>query len=371
MNKQLWVVFFLGVLLLSGCFPTQVSQPTTTTTPKSQQDKAELFVEQHVLKQFSTLGEYKPYRFGQLYVLKPLEIEERDNLLDLKTKLPSLKDHYGAKLDSVIAANDSAIARKQRYIKANRIHVTYEISHVFKVSNAQSGKRTLYEYLFYLLPNGKVKNVSQVMEVDLTSKEDDWFYYYIMQYPLFNLNDKEAEQKLNAKIYTHFNAALTNESGDKGDLLKAILGIVAHIKEKGNMDPNHLGKASVAKWMSSNKSEIRGYKSLAYSKAKQINVKTTDAYALQLEVNRYKALMKDSANADSTIKQYIQKIEVLEHEINQEPDSLAGFKLFHAYQQKEGVNETVEKAFYFEMDLFFRIKNVLHVDPPFEQYFEE
>ncbi len=329
------LIFFLICLVFcsTGClynYPTTIDT-TEKAEEKTEQQRAEEAIEKHIITSFSKLGRYKGYKYGHLYSLKPKEIVELDQLFELKKLLPEMEENYGDKLPQLIADNDSAIVAKKKEIKEKKIYHTFELSHIFKITG-QDNVVKLYEYKFTLYPNYKIKNAEQVMYAELTKQEDEMFYYFIMQYPLYETADTYSDNKKNEATYKQFNAALEQEKEHKAELLKSILVMVKYIRINNKFDEERISWILSGKWLHENKKDWKNYKAIAYS--------TLEPLGIPLENEEGESEMRH-----------------------------IGYKLYHRYSIDNEKGQTMEKAIYFEFDLNFVITGVLDVAPPYDHYF--
>lgn len=301
----------------TGFFET-TETPVKTEEVMSKQQKAEEAVEDKILNSFAKLGRYKGFKYGELYTLKPKEIVELDQLFELRKVLPTLKENYPNNLDSVITANDTAIAIKKREIRTKKIFHTYELIHIFKITT-ESNTVKLYECKFILYPNYKVKDVSIILNTELNKKEDEMFYHFIMQYPLFENSNTMTANRLNNEAYTQFNKALENEN--KTALLKTILSICRYIRINNEFDETKISQMLVKEWILRNNDYSNSYKQISFSELHPISTTTLN-------------------------------------EAKEEVQIPLGYKLIHKFEYKAKDNTLVDQSLQFNFDLNFVIINI-------------
>ena len=264
--NQITITAFAVLVLFTGCVAFFKTMETTENSEgtKTKQQKAEDAVEAKIIESFGENGVYKGFKFGELFTLKPKEIVELDQLYELRRELPSLKDNYPNNLDQMIAANDSAIITKNQELRDKKIFVTYELTHIYKITSEKNGIQ-LYECKFLLFPNYKVKDVKIMLSTELSEKEDELFYYFIMQYPLYEFENTYTTDQKNKKTYAQLNKALESEIENKARLLKTILSICKHIRIHNDFNETKLSQSLAKEWILKNPNYSEGYKSSIFS----------------------------------------------------------------------------------------------------------
>ena len=323
--NQITITAFATLFLFAGCvgfFKTTETIANSEET-KTKQQKAENAVEAKIIKSFGENGVYKGFKFGQLFTLKPKEIVELEQLYELRRELPSLKDNYPNNLDQMIAANDSAIIGKKKELRDKRIFITYELTHIYKITSEKNGIQ-LYECKFLLFPNFKVKDVKIMLTTDLSNKEDELFYYFIMQYPLYDFENTLTTNHKNKETYAQLNKTLENETENKARLLKTILSICKHIRIHNDFNETKLSQSLAKEWILKNPNYSEEYKS------------TTFSDLLPLDKT-----MLDPKNEEIKIP--------------------LGYKLYHKFESKTKDNKLVQRNFQFQFDLNFVIIDVAEI----------
>ena len=325
--NKITITAFGMLLLFTGCvgFFKTMETPANSEVTKTKQQKAEDAVEAKIIESFGENGVYKGFKFGELFTLKPKEIVELDQLYELRRELPSLKDNYPNNLDQMIAANDSAILTKKQELRDKKIFVTYELTHIYKITSEKNGIQ-LYECKFLLFPNYKVKDVKIMLSTDLSNKEDELFYYFIMQYPLYELENTYTTNQKNKKTYAQLNKALESETENKARLLKTILSICKHIRINNDFNETKLSQSLAKEWILKNPNYSEGYKSSTFS-----DLLTVD-----------KTMLDDN---------------------NEEIKIPLGYRLHHQFEHKTKDKKLMTRNFQFQFDLNFVIIDVTEIVP--------
>jgi len=327
---------FTSCILFEGLEDAVMEIDGGTTKPEkpTKQALAEDSVAKYVQVRFSDQGTYSPLTFGSLYVLKPQEIQELDQLIQLRKELPNMRQHYGKKLDSVRVANDTAIEQKKRYVKEHRIYPTYEINHLFHIKGKKGNK--IVEYTFTLYPNYKVKNVSHVFGMDMSKEQDNLFEDFITQTNVFFSEDIYLSKRKNKRFYEEINTMLVNASPDyKEDLLPSILTRIKYAKQANEFIPDHF-----------------------------TNVLIVEHFAPDKDFNWFESVTR------RTKLTAINRIEPVTEEFPTQRVTVIGYKKFIEIKTKNDANKEVFKVLYFEFDTNLVLAGVLDVEAPYEQYFE-
>ena len=168
------LAFYLILLLLfTGClgnYPIATSTPSNVVN-KSKEEKVKEGVSNHVKTSFANLGAYKNIQFGELFMLKPKEILELDEMIEVKNQLPLEQEKYGDKLEEVIEAQEVKIAYKKQEIQDKHIYPWYELNHLFAIIPAEKDSIGVYEYDFEVYPNYTIKEAHQKLSLQLSKAE--------------------------------------------------------------------------------------------------------------------------------------------------------------------------------------------------------
>ena len=324
---QITVIVILTIALFTSCVGFfEVTESNNTPEKKTKQQMAESAVEAKIIESFGETGKYRGFKYGDLFTLKPKQIIEIEQLYELRRKLPSLREKHPNNLDQIIASNDSAIIVKKQEIKDKKIYVTYELTHIYKITSENNGVH-LYECKFVLFPNYKVKDVKIMLTTDMSNKEDELFYYFIMQYPLYEFENALTTNSKNKETYALLNKALENETENKARLLKTILSICKYIRIHNDFNETKLCESLTKDWILKNRNYSDGYKPITFS-----DLLALDRTALN--------------NKNEEIKIPI------------------GYKLFHNFESKTTDKKVVQRNFQFEFELNF----VIYLDFPILQH---
>lgn len=269
------------------------------------QERAEETVKKHLISVF-TKEKYKSFGFEELYKVSPAKITEIDNL---KKKVDVLR-RKNLLTDSSLSYYDSLIKLKVDTVRAKKLYSTYEINHYFVVKE-KGNKNVLYYYHFELFPDGKIKELEQLMKLEFVNIEYDWFYSYYRRNTLILDDAKE-----NATCYAYLDNLIQSNTDDRESAMATVLATHGVLARYSYMDTVKLPRIIAQNWLQRNhKGQL---KILNYSK--------------------------------------IQPIYDNENKI--------GYKLFAEYD----ING-VKKAHYFEFDLNFLVRGNLIVERPYEKYF--
>ena len=323
--NQITITAFATLVLFTGCVGFFETTETTSSCEetKTKQQKAEDAIETKIKESFGKTGVYKGFKFGELFTLKPKEIVELDQLFELRRELPSLKDNYPNNLEQMIAANDSAISVKKQELKDKKIHIIYELTHIYKITSEKNGIQ-LYECKFLLFPNYKVKDVKIMLTTKMSAKEDELFYYFVMQFPLYDFENRLTTNYKNKETYAQLNKALENETENKARLLKTILSICKHIRIHNDFNETKLSESLAQEWILKNPNYSEEYKPTTFS---------------------------DLLPLDKTILD----------DKNEEIKIPLGYKLYHKFESKTKDKKVIQRNFQFEFDLNFVIIDVAEI----------
>ena len=268
------------------------------------QDRAELVVKKHLKGVFGE--EYKSYGFSELYKTSTpriLEVEEIKSKIDVLRKSNLLTD-------SSLKAYEILIEQKIDTIKANQEFPTYDIKHYFVVKEDKTD--FLYQTQIFLYPDGKIKDVNQIMKYEFVGKEYDWFYGYYRRNPVLPNDILE-----NKKVYTYLDAMLEDPE-DAESAMATVINTYSVISTKGYLDTVNLPRILAMKWIKEN----------------------TDDEITITEFSPVNTIQIDSEKV--------------------------GYKLFVKYEMKG-----IKYAQYFEFDTQFILTGSLPVEKPFEPYFKK
>ena len=278
----------------------------TGISQKTAQDRAEDVVKAHLIKTF-TAEKYKSYGFEELFKVSPPRILEVESL---KSKIDKLRKN-NLLTDSSLKHYDSILKLKVDTIKGLKEFSYYDIKHYYVIKDAK--KNHLYFTQFFLFPDGKIKDVTQLMKYEFVGKEYDWFYNYYRRNPMLPNNIRE-----NKKCFQYLDNLLENETFNRESTMATVINTYSVISTKQFLDTTVLTRLLSMHWLKKNNDT-------------------------ELTINQFSDV---SPILDST--------------------ETIGYKLFVKYE-----NAGVEKVQYFEFDLNYILSNSLPVEKPFEQYFKK
>ncbi len=344
---RIQIRLFLGVAVLSlvsagylmalQAPPSSVMAPNTAlaTDDADVQRHTEQAVERYVRTSMSGQGFYKPFGFGEVQIRVPKELAKLSELQERKQIMVRQGEpQYGASLDSLLAVQDSLIARQQKLIAEKHIANNYSISHVFSIAHSGTSTYTIYECEFFLSSHFNVRDLEIKMDLEADTETYDWFYFYFMRYPLFSSGTERENTRRSTAIYDYFNARLGQEDVDKNALMKSILTVVRTTRRFGEYDPDRVARLVLSEQMMANRLDFQGYKPLEFSPLNALLEKTS---------------------TDTTVA----------------ADSLVGYSFFHSYDFRTETGKDTIQCVYVEFDPYFVIAGMALVDPPFEQYFRK
>jgi hypothetical protein len=225
--------------------------------PPSKTDQIQKAVSDYTKSKIEERGVYRGFLYGEVFVTKAKEIQELDQLIEIRNQLPTMEDHYGNRLDSVIAEQDRLIEAKKNEIKVKKLYPLYELSHLFSVALTDKVYE-IYEFDFSVYPNYSVKDVRQLMQLQLNQEQYKQFVHFMQQRPLTD------NYQVDVAYYTQFFTALDNEKKYKAELLLNILKITQHIIKHGNFDQHLFCRSIAEEWMKNN-NQYPAYKGIGFN----------------------------------------------------------------------------------------------------------
>jgi hypothetical protein len=325
-KKSLFFVSFLGILPLASFMNVS---PVFLPDDRNPKEIAEENVQAYVQKKFGENAVYKLYNFGNLFRLKKQDIRDLDELIELRKLVPSMKDNYGAKTDSIAAAYDTLIAQKKRLIASKDGEFPdYIISHIFSIKTKKDGSGTVYECDFILNDKLEVKDLRIKLAAELAKDDFDWFYYFFQKYPIFNSGNYDADVEQSNQVFDYYNTRLAQLKEGKEEFLVTALRVTRIINKTKKFDPDIICGFLVMKRIDEEKI-CENYRPIKFSPSEEIRVKTSTG------------------------------------------DSLIGYKIFHKFECTGSDSKTETKAIYAELDPYFTPVGILPVEPPFDKYFEK
>jgi hypothetical protein len=237
------LIWLISCAALQSCLMNYPVTTTNTPPKPSKEEQVKQNISNYVTSKFVEKGSYESVQFGKLFVFKPKEIEELDQLIEVRNMLPTMEENYGSKLDSVIQHQDRLIENKKNEIKSKNIYPLYEISHLFIIKISDT-KYEMYEFDFSLYPNYSVKDVKQLLYLELNEKEFKSFQHLTNQEILF-----VGEPEKDIQFYSQFYTAIEAEQHHKPELIKTILRIIEYIKKYDKFDENDFCQIQAKEWV--------------------------------------------------------------------------------------------------------------------------
>jgi hypothetical protein len=235
---------FIGCL---GNYPVSTST-TSNVTKISKEDKVKEGVSNHVKTSFAKIGAYKNVQFGELFLLKPKEILELDEMIEIKNQLPLQREIYGDNLQNVIDSQDIKIAYKKQEIQDKHIYPWYEINHLFAIVPVEKDSVGVYEYDFEVYPNYTIREAHQKLAVQLSKTQFKTFEKFMNKTPVYESEDYNWAYEMNSKFYTQCLAALEEENDYKDELLKTILNMMNYITVHNEFNEKDFALKVAKKW---------------------------------------------------------------------------------------------------------------------------
>ncbi|MDA9261875.1 hypothetical protein N9P38_00785 [Flavobacteriales bacterium] len=226
MRKIFTILFILNLTLGYGQYTAQ--------------DRAEKMVKEHLINSY-TKENYKSFGFEDLYKTSPpdiLEIEELKNKVNVLRKNNLLTD-------SSLSYYDSLTSLKVEAVKAKKIFSTYDIKHSFVIKLGE--KNTLHFYNFELFPDGKIKDVEQIMKFEFVGNEYDWFYNYYRRSTLL-IDDIEE----NNNCYIYLDNLIKEDTTDRIATMETVLATHATISRYGYLDTTVVQRIVAQNWLRRN-----------------------------------------------------------------------------------------------------------------------
>ncbi len=328
--------------IFSSCFILEEYENMSEEQENAGKPTRQLILQDSVIayfsRQYTEDNQYLPYTFSSVFANKPQEIVELEQLYEVQASLPGMQDHYGERLDSVIAANNQEIDKKKETIREKKIYTTYDLTHLFCVKNKDE-KLEPYKAIevdVYAYPTNKIKDVRVIFSVPLTEHEFELFEHYIHQDPLIYDQSYDYQAQMNASIYNKMNEAMINEPAEsRGDLLMTLLNKVEFYQLNNGFDPELFTNAVLSDWSKDPTLDVKIDKVIKTSELKPI---------------------KSPATASTG---------------NIPSEQVVGYKKFMLINGKWGDESfREEKAVYCEFDKNHVLKGVLLVEGDYQNYFE-
>ena len=246
---NIFAIFYL--LMLTGClgnYPV-VTSTTSNVEKKTKEEKVKESISNHLTTSFAEYGEYKNFQFGELFMYKPKEIKELDELISVKNNLPIKQNADLDNLDAELAAQDTKIEAKKLEIKEKKIYPWYEVNHIFAIIPKDGDSTTVYEYDFEVYPNYSIKDVHQKMILKLSPKEFKSFKRFFNQDPVYESEDYYWASNMNNTFYVQCFSAIENEDEYTGELIRTILKMSEYIRSNNEFKEGDFTLKLAKEWV--------------------------------------------------------------------------------------------------------------------------
>jgi hypothetical protein len=269
-------------IAITGCIN---NYPVTNTVVPSvpeinKEEKIRAGIESHLKTSFGESVAYKIHKEGEIYELRPQEIQDLDQMIKVKNQLPLQRNQYGDALDQMIIDQDVKIEAQKELLRTKKIYPWYEQNVLFTATYSKDSN-VLYDCDFTIYPNYKIKDVDQTLKVTLNSKELSFFQYFVRQGPLFqSQSDPAWANSKNEQLYTQLFAALEAEEEYKPELLKTVLDIVNYVMTFNNFDEKKFANSQVEKWEADNLDYAETLRTISISTLNQKMTKQDDTDVL-------------------------------------------------------------------------------------------
>ncbi len=233
-----WLTYIVILIFFNACFILEPSLEETQLEEKQTrysllENKLHDSIKKYVKLNLKNNNEvYHSYDFSDVYEHKPIEISEYEALIKKRERLPYLENTYHGTLEEEIAKTDSLIKAKKSYIKANKIHSTYEVGHIFKLS--EENKHKVNEIIFFHYPNGKIKDLTVKYTLNLSEKNLAAYESYYYQRPIFYHNTEADFQ-----FYDKVDRQIEKET-NQTEFLEQVILIINSIKTNGSIIPEKI-----------------------------------------------------------------------------------------------------------------------------------
>jgi len=308
---------YIGLIILLfstyGCFIADEAINNKSDYSGSLSSKVKNAISQYIKDEYPNSKYYK-YGYSNLIIHKPVELIMVDSLKLIKPKTIDQQKNIQHQTDSL-----------KQLINNNNIKYWLEMDHVFNIKNKNSNNFELYEVKFYLNDSVKVERTKPLMFLNLTPNQEVIYSDFFFEYPIFKANSYVESQNLSHNFYTYFKLELENRRTltEKSNFLKHIIWICEEVKTEGQFIQEDILKKLTIINMSKNK-QIKSYNPIKFSRLFEIK----------------------------------------------EDKVLRSFYFFHKFNHLNA-NNTVEDAVYVGFSPYYELTDVLQLEKPIEQYFNE
>jgi hypothetical protein len=316
--------FLVGMLVsfgFSGCFiADEFLLPPEKPTEKTQtlQQKSEASVKHYLIINKGS-DRYDPYGFGELKIIKPIEIKELERLE---------AEYKATKIEQTAKDIDSL----KTYISKNRLERRVEIEHFFTLKDSLNPTHIdVLESKFILNDTLGVIGVNPQLAIELEPEREDVLVYYFFEYTIFLAETYQSSKELSKKFYDFFKSQLEELKGirEKSDFLEHVLNLCAYVKQNGEFEPETILRQNVASYILEKRKDITAYRPFIFS----------TLFAKQSD----------------------------EKENNSDPQ---GYYFFHKFIGSYE-NETDTNVVMVEFSKYYEIEKIYQMERPYDRYFKK
>lgn len=252
MFKKL-IYFVLLSTTLSGCFIADDFFLPKEEEPNelSLQERSETAVRKYVDSQKGD-QRYDIYGFGQLKIIKPLELQRLDQL-----KAKTATTEVSAEIDSL-----------EKFIRRNKIERSVELDHFFTMKDDLSSEKIqVLESRFTLNDTLGIKKFEPLIILEIDREMEDVLVYYFHEYTIFLAETYQSSKDLSKKFYAFFKSRLEEIQGveAKSAFLEHTLDLCAWVKKNGSFEPRDVLAQKVGDYLQEERPDITDYQSIQFS----------------------------------------------------------------------------------------------------------
>lgn len=308
--------FLFLVLIIFGfnsCFIADDAFGEPKEPKLSLKQKTQSTISNYVKEKSVGFGYYK-YGFSELIIHKPKQIILLDNLK---------KDRTNKNLDQVEL--EKKINKLEKEVSEKKLRYTLEMDHIYSLTNKETGNIELYESRFIVADSLKVKDVTLLMNIKMDDDKESIFADYFYETTIFLSGDYTQSKSLSREFYSFFKKHQDElvTVKEKSQFLEHTLWLCQEVKNLGLFNQSSvLEKLTVNRFNSTK--EVVDYESIKFSTLYEIN----------------------------------------------EGEKLKGYYFFHKFSHL--INDEDEiAAVYISFSPYYEITEILQVEKPYKQYFDE
>jgi hypothetical protein len=192
---------------------------------------------------------YVPLSIEELITHLPPDFIELKALLEVRQQLPELKENYGEQLDSIIASTDRQIDSLKNHIIERRIRPSYEVLHFYAFKRGKS--YNVYGHVFYLNHAFKVIRMRTYVEVTMEKNDYEWFEFWQMEEPMFNMSNVNRNQEASSDVYTFLRKGMEH-SEHRSEYIFNALTLVKTVTRSGVFDIHEVSHEIIKNYLQRN-----------------------------------------------------------------------------------------------------------------------